>query len=370
MAQAAALAAVALLLHTQPTSGLDASLLYVDEAPDYVRPYVIEHYKNSHAVTIDSQLYRFMVTGPSSGNAFSLLSTNSPSSDSLGVLPHIHQTHYENFFNFKGRFQLWGQKEDREQQARVIGPGDYGSVPRNTTHTFQILDPDTEMVGVIVPGGFEELFYALGTNFSSGIDTPYVPASASNGSSAGPNSTVSSALENFDVYAQLEFTPRRDIINGSAPTEAMWHTGANELGDAGEPYFIANGYGPKYLSSDHSYQIVQPLVTPEQAQDLSYSLSTISISRPISNDTTPTYQLEGASAFEVLEGQLTIKIDDYDDISLIGGDVAFIPANVTFSYWSRVAFTKVLFIGTGSTSLDTQLVRAGELWDYLAFPVM
>jgi quercetin dioxygenase-like cupin family protein len=83
------------------------------------------------------------------------MSTNAPSSSALGVLPHIHQKHYENFFNFKGRFQLWAQKDSNEQQARLLTQGDYGSVPRNTTHTFQLLDPDSEMVGVIVPGGFE-----------------------------------------------------------------------------------------------------------------------------------------------------------------------------------------------------------------------
>lgn len=129
--------------------------LYVDSAPSSPRPYILPHYANSHAVTIGNQLYRFSVTGPSSDYAFTLMSTNAPASGSLGVLPHIHQAHYENFFNFKGRFQLWAQNGDGEQQARLLTQGDYGSVPQNTTHTFQILDPDTEMVGVISPGGFE-----------------------------------------------------------------------------------------------------------------------------------------------------------------------------------------------------------------------
>lgn len=129
--------------------------LFLENAPSSPRPYIIPHYANSHAVTVGSQLYRFTVTGPSSDYAFTLMSTSAPSSGSLGVLPHIHRTHYENFFNFKGRFQLWAQYGEEEQQARLLTQGDYGSVPRKTTHTFQILDPDTEMVGVVVPGGFE-----------------------------------------------------------------------------------------------------------------------------------------------------------------------------------------------------------------------
>lgn len=136
-------------------SSLSVDDLYLENAPSSPRPYIIPHYADSHSVYVGSQVYRFPVTGPSSDYAFTLMSTNAPASGSLGVLPHIHQAHYENFFNFKGRFQLWAQKDDAEQQGRLLTQGDYGSVPRNTTHTFQILDPDTEMVGVVVPGGFE-----------------------------------------------------------------------------------------------------------------------------------------------------------------------------------------------------------------------
>jgi hypothetical protein len=133
------------------------SSIWVTEVPDYVRPYAIAHYEGA-AVSIGDQVYRFPVTGPSSGGAFSLLGTNSQSSTSLGVLPHTHQRHYENFFNFKGRFQLWSQYGNETQQTRVLSQGDYGGVPENTIHTFQILDPDTEMTGIIFPGGFELVF--------------------------------------------------------------------------------------------------------------------------------------------------------------------------------------------------------------------
>jgi len=135
------------------SNSTSSSSIWVTEVPTYVRPYAIAHYLAGGCV-IGAQVYRFPVTSPSSGYAFSLISTNAPGSGSLGVLPHIHEVHYENFFNFRGRFQLWTDKYD-DENTRVLGPGDYGAVPHNTTHTFQILDPDTEMVGVIQPGGFE-----------------------------------------------------------------------------------------------------------------------------------------------------------------------------------------------------------------------
>ncbi|KAJ8105077.1 hypothetical protein OPT61_g10397 [Boeremia exigua] len=62
--------------------------LIVTKVPDYVRPYVVRAY-TLDGYRIGSQVYRFPVTGPSSGNAFTLISTAAPASTSLGVLPHV-----------------------------------------------------------------------------------------------------------------------------------------------------------------------------------------------------------------------------------------------------------------------------------------
>ena len=129
------------------------SSIWVTEVPTYVRPYAIPHY-SAQGYIIGQQIYRFPVTGPSSGYAFTLISTNAPGSPDLGVFPHQHRIHYENFFNFRGRIQVWAEK-DGDEETRILLPGDFGAVPQNTTHTFQILDPDTELLGVISPGGFE-----------------------------------------------------------------------------------------------------------------------------------------------------------------------------------------------------------------------
>ncbi|KAL4760929.1 RmlC-like cupin domain-containing protein [Aspergillus foveolatus] len=359
-----------LLAATAPLAAAQSlSDLYLDSAPSSPRPYIIPHYANSHAVTIGAQLYRFPVTGPASDYAFTLMSTNAPASGSLGVLPHIHQRHYENFFNFKGRFQLWAQKGDGEQEARLLTQGDYGSVPRNTTHTFQILDPDTEMVGVISPGGFEDLFYALGTNYSDATNTPYVPA-ASNGTSS-PGADVISSLQKYDVYAQLDFEPTRDLVNGSSSTTSSWHaidSSATPLGEPGQPYFIANNYGPKYLNSRHgNYQIVQPLVTNAQSQDTNFTLSTIVMSRQHS-ETVDTWKANGACAFEVLEGSVVIKIGAYPAARLETGDVAFVPKNTAYQYWTTGSYAKVLYVSAGQEGLDKRLIESGESWSYPTFP--
>jgi quercetin dioxygenase-like cupin family protein len=134
-------------------TAISQASIWVTSVPSTIRPYAIAHYVPNGYV-VGQQIFRFPVIGASSGNAFTLIQTNAPGSAYLGVLPHFHQVHYESFFNYKGRFQVWAQKDGNEQ-ARIFTTGDFGAVPPNTNHTFQFMDPDSEMVGVISPGGFE-----------------------------------------------------------------------------------------------------------------------------------------------------------------------------------------------------------------------
>lgn len=124
------------------TPAASTSSLWVSEVPTSPQPYAVRHY-GIPATAVYGQIYRFPVTGPSSDYAFTLISTASPGSGALGVLPHTHLTHYENFFCLKGRLQLWTADAAtfENEEARLLTPGDYGAVPHNTTHTFQVLDP-------------------------------------------------------------------------------------------------------------------------------------------------------------------------------------------------------------------------------------
>lgn len=124
------------------TPAASTSSLWVSEVPTSPQPYAVRHY-GIPATAVYGQIYRFPVTGPSSDYAFTLISTASPGSGALGVLPHTHLTHYENFFCLKGRLQLWTSDAAtfENEEARLLTPGDYGAVPHNTTHTFQVLDP-------------------------------------------------------------------------------------------------------------------------------------------------------------------------------------------------------------------------------------
>ncbi|KXT15102.1 hypothetical protein AC579_6472 [Pseudocercospora musae] len=342
--------------------------LWVDKAPSYVRPYAIEHYANANALTIGTQTFRFPVTGPSSGNKFTILMTNAPESGDLGVLPHIHEQHNENFFCYKGRFQLWAHKGN-DTEARLLTAGDYGSVPVDTTHTFQILEPDTEMVGVVAPGSFEDLFYFLANqNVSFETQTPYTPAELSDDAGSGSSADIITTLVAFDVHAALNFTPPRDLVNGSRPAGAIWHDDINEIpSSSGSPYFVASNWGPKYLNNlTGAYQIVQPFVTPTTGEG-NFTQGTITLGRRFLNASLQTWNLTEHLALNILEGAIDLTIAN-ETATLLAGDIAFVPGGTPFIYESRAAFSKFLYVSAGVEGIDQQLLAEAAEWSWPVFP--
>lgn len=270
----------------------------------------------------------------------------------------------------RGRYNLWASK-DGNNEGRVFSPGDYGAVPHNTTHTFQITDPFTEMVGVISPGGFEDLFYFLGTaNISSETHSPFVPDS--NATMPGGDSAVISSLERFDVHAKLEYNPPMSFNeNGTTGSSEPWHNGANKLAeDASSPFFVAKDYGPKYLAGDvkSGYSIVQPFIISKQS-DGNFTEGTITLSQPQQGDSNVTWNLPGHTALEVVDGLVKVEIDGYPEVaSLSIGDVVFVPAGKTFSFWAAAAFSKVLYVGQGDDTVDSRLMARAKTWDSPVFP--
>ncbi|KAK4456922.1 RmlC-like cupin [Cladorrhinum samala] len=333
-----------------------AASLWVPTTPQSPRPYAL---KKGDGIKLPGG-NTFPVTGNSSGNAFCILNTNADGSPvpGAGVFPHVHRKTYENFYTVKGRVQLWGQNFDSYvsntsvQQTRVLGQGDIGAIPFNTIHTFSLLEPDTQLTGVLVPGGFEEFFFNMNVSPS--------PEPGSGGFNI-------SELAKWDVYPQLDFVPRQDVVNGKAGP-GNWHDGANELPeDMSAPIWVARNYGPKWLTeAGGRYQIVTPFVTGQQTNG-TFSQGTITLS-PGSPAKAPVVKSEVATAFMVEEGQLDVTVDGYDPISLIDGDVVFVPGNTSFTYAAGAEFTKFMYVTGGGKGLDYELMEAGKPWNSAMYP--
>lgn len=381
--------------------------------PDHPRPYFIRSSSPAHSVVTGNQVFRFPVTGNSSGGEFTLVGTNAPPSKHLVVHPHLHKRHYESFLTVKGRIHLWTQGEgegEGEQQARALTQHDFGSCPPNTTHTLQVVDHDTELLGAVFPGGFERLFYFIGDGYDSPNFAPYDPA-LGEGSNRGINDTVLEGLRAFDVWARPGFVPRRDLFDGSKqpflplydcpvgvsrnapacitlgdieqlantyssgrPAGEVWHDGFNGVGnDSAAGYFVANGWGPKYLDRAAAgfYQVVQPLVTPAASGGFNFTESLISINGGLGLGQPggdASYEFGFGNSFTVLEGRLGISVEGYRPAELYTGDTVYVPGGSRFSYHSNAHFTKVVYVAASHEGVDTILIRSGEYVGSPMFP--
>jgi quercetin dioxygenase-like cupin family protein len=323
---------------------------------------------------------RIPVSGNSSAGTFTILQITAPESTTVGVVPHIHKRFYENFYCSRGRLQLWTQQSntastnaDTEQSTRVLTQGDFGAVTQGTIHTFQTLDPDTIFTVVIQPGGFEDLFlYRGGPSYDSPMGSAFLPADAPPSFETPPLAV----LRSFDHWPVPDFVPRRDDVDGFAGSAAgTWHTGPNEHPtDSETPFYIARGWGPKYLNSDGGvYRLVAPLqIEATGAGNLTMGTITMSPSlrwgarkqapRPLRA------LISEHTAICVEEGQLVVTVDQHETATLIRGDVVFIPAGTPFTYYAAAAVTKFLYVNTGQDGLQSQLLRNSIPWEYTAYP--
>ncbi|THC98491.1 hypothetical protein EYZ11_001999 [Aspergillus tanneri] len=330
--------------------------IIVDEAPDFVRPYVLPKYKGRAVTLTMSQTIRFSITANSSDGAFSLIQHNGKASGFLSGRPHTHEVTHEHLYCSRGRSQLWGQQNitDASHEARVATPGDYGNIPPGTIHIFQLVDPDSQLTHAFHPGGFENLFniFSKGNYDTHGVSSPYIPTT-DDSSTFGPMAPEEyNLLVSLDLYAasEEEFIPRRDFVNGTAgdgETKQSWHNGPNTLPDnPTTPYFIAKDYGPKYLNTDIGYKVIQPLTTAAQTEG-NFTMGTIIMSPKMANETVSQATLPHHFALQMDEGQLSFQVQGYPGVHLLYGDVAFVPAGTPFSYYATVPYTKFMYMNAG-----------------------
>ncbi|POR31421.1 Quercetin 2,3-dioxygenase [Tolypocladium paradoxum] len=350
--------------------------IVVDVAPDFLRPYVLPKYRGRAIKLTSSQIIRFSITANSSGGAFSLVQHNGKDSGWASARPHTHRLTHEHFYCARGRVELWAQKNatNSTDEARVGTLGDYGNIPPGTIHTFQLIDPDTQLTHVFHPGGFEHLFdvFSLGEFETSTISSPYLAIPADEQPFGPMTPELDVLLAGLDLYAAPDqvYIPRRDFVNGTAGNRSLkWHNGANTLpNDPTEPYFVAKDYGPKYLNSEDGYKVIQPLATPEQATGGNFSMGTIIMSPKLHNQSSAAATLPHHFALQMEDGQLVLSVQGYDTVSLLQGDVAFVPSGIPFMYHATVPFTKFMYMNAGAEGLDHQLLKEVVSWDFPAYP--
>jgi quercetin dioxygenase-like cupin family protein len=108
----------------------------------------------SEARWYGDSLFEFLVPSDTTGGQLSVFRATMP--EGFSPPRHIHTREDEVFLVQDGEVCFW-----IDGRLLLAGPGTTVFMPRENPHTFRIQSPSATLLGVMTPGGFEQLFRRL-----------------------------------------------------------------------------------------------------------------------------------------------------------------------------------------------------------------
>src|SRR4051794_8552313 len=250
-----------------------ADPLPVTDLPGGPVPYVIEA-GSGRAHVLLGEVGRALVGAEESGGAMSVMTLDGPRAERPIPL-HYHEHEYEFFYCLRGAIQLWA-----DDQSRVLAPGDFGYIPPNTLHAYQLRGHFSPFVGPIVPGGWDRFFDLTGE--------PFATAAFPQGPKGPP------PFEKFG-RAEVEFKMkyRPDARYAEASTAADDTLPADQ-----RAYFLRAGEGPRHAFGG----LLQTLLVGAEQSNGGVSMTTVEMAK---GPGLPTHVHERSyEALMVVEGRL------------------------------------------------------------------
>jgi len=130
-----------------PASALPASGL----------PYFLADGEGDKLVMFD-QLFTLLTTSAQTEGQFDAFITEGR--PGRPVPPHFHADTHETFFVLEGAIRLWVDDQNGHRETRIIEPGGFGYVPKNTIHSYRI--ERTGKIFGVTSAGFSDFFRAVG----------------------------------------------------------------------------------------------------------------------------------------------------------------------------------------------------------------
>ncbi|CAK1358249.1 unnamed protein product [Cercospora beticola] len=326
-------------------NGKNSNTLTTIDLPPSVpgRPYVISSQEGEIIyIPLSKSATRLLVTGKETDNAFAVVGSSGSQSDPIGF--HYHRHTHDVFLCLKGKVNVWAN-----DQARTMEAGDFASVTPGTIHQYQILGDHSEMVGLIVPGGWEEFFRFIGEPY----DGPTWPLDDQRNVFEVLIPKLKAASERFDMIP----CPQNKQF-GPSP----WQDDENQLPGKLEPYFLKNATGPAYLAGG---TVCRPLITTAES-DGKFVIGSIEGSKQhrqedIIGDSRRLKFADTHHAFQVVEGAIDFHISSSQTTSLHAGEIIYVPRGTAFSYHFRSRYAKMYCFASGKGVVEL-LCKIGEAY--------
>lgn len=194
------------------------------------------------------------------------------------------------------------------------------------------------MVGLIVPGGWEEFFRFIGEPY----DGATWPTEDPRNFFQVLLPKLKAAAEKFDMIP----CPQHTAVE---PSE--WTSKDSKLPGNLQPYFLKNGTGPAYALGG---TVLRPLITTAES-DGKFSIASIEgSSHP--NLQTPLFSASGRKlrfanvhhAFQVVEGATVISIGSREPTRVSAGELVYVPKDTKFTLEFASRYAKVYVFANGA----------------------
>jgi len=275
-------------------------------------PYVLPPDEGETWAIVGSRsIMRFLATGETTDNDFAVMQTRG--GPTRPVMPHWHKEAHDVFLCTKGSMQVWAG-----DQSRILRPGDLASLPPRTRHSFDILQPNTEFLGLVVPGNWIKFFKEIGEPYAG----PLYPTTDAR---PFPVAQYRAAIEEkgHDVIPD----PAYKLFPAQNPDPAA----DSKLPEDRTPYFLRADLGPRYALGA---QVCSPLVTNVQSGGR-FTICAIEGSNftQASHGSALKFKFTKTDfLLRVAEGKVVLSFDNSKRDTLTSGESAFIPRNTVFSY--------------------------------------
>lgn len=329
----------------------NGNTLQPQELPPYApgKPYVISSQDGEIIyIPLSKSATRLLVTGKETEDAFAIVGSGGSAGDPIGF--HYHREAHDVFLCIQGSINIWA-----DDQCRTLGPGDFASVPPGTIHQYQILGDHSEMMGLIVPGGWEEFFRFIGEPYSG----PMWPMQDERNFFEVLLPKLKMAAEQFDMVP----CPQHKAVEPQA-----WLESDSSLPGKPAPYFLKSGLGSAY---ELGGMVCRPLITTAESHG-KFAIGLVEGSNQYREHSLFT-KVEGKMsfpdvhhAFYIVDGKVQVTIDG-TPTTLHAGELAYVPRGTIFSMDIRSRFAKTYVFCNGGGLIET-LRDSGERWTLPTLP--
>jgi quercetin dioxygenase-like cupin family protein len=321
------------------------------ELPPYApgKPYVISSQDGEIIyIPLSKSATRLLVTGKETEDAFAIVGSGGSHGDPIGF--HYHREAHDVFLCLQGAINVWAG-----DQCRTMGPGDFASVPPGVIHQYQILGELSEMIGLIVPGGWEEFFRFIGEPYSG----PMWPMQDDRNFFEVLLPRLKQAAEQFDMVPcpqYKSFDPQ------------PWMESDNNLPGRLAPYFLKSKSGPAYVVGG---LVCRPLITTAESHG-KFAIGLMEGSCQHRENTIFTQtrgQLSFSTvhhAFFVVDGKVEAVVDGHP-VTLHAGELVYVPKGLKFSLEVLSRFARFYAFSNGG-GLVEMLRELGKPWSLPTLP--